>query len=397
MSLKERILRESASLLPDLIEARRYLHQHPELAYAEYETARYISRQLDIMGVEHRSGIAGTGIVGFIRGEGLEKGPTIGLRADMDALPITEAPGRSYRSLNEGAMHACGHDAHVAMLLGAARVLNGMRNEFSGTIMLIFQPGEEKAPGGARLMIESGIFDSFRPDIVIAQHVIPDLPSGTVGFHAGPYLASCDEIYITVIGRGGHAARTSEYTDQIYITSELVMALKDTIDNEGRNKAPYVMGIGRITGLGATNVIPDTVDLAGTFRTFDEEWRRCAKEIIRRTADGIAAKRCVSITVKIVEGYPVLVNDEKLTQAAEGLALSLLGEEKVTTVPSRMSSEDFSFFAEKFPSFMYRLGITREGEGIRQAHTPDFDIDEKAMSTGTAVMSWLALNLIKQG
>jgi amidohydrolase len=285
----------------------------------------------------------------------------------------------------------------MAMLLGAARILSGMRNEFSGTIMPVFQPGEEKAPGGARLMIESGIFDSFRPDVFVAQHVIPDLPSGTIGFHAGPYLASCDEIYITVTGRGGHAARTSEYTDQIYIASELVMALKDTIDEEGKNKAPYVLGIGRITGLGATNVIPGTVDIAGTFRTFDEDWRTRAKGIICRTADSISAKRGVTITVNIVEGYPVLVNDETLTPMAENLAVLLLGREKVTTVPSRMSSEDFSFFAEKFPSFMYRLGVTREGEKIRQAHTPDFDIDENAMSTGTAVMTWLALNLITQG
>lgn len=394
MPLKEHVLREAELLLPDLVEIRRHIHRHPELAFAEYETAAYISRHLDIMGIKHHTGIAGTGIVGFIRGETPGKGLTVGLRADMDALPLKEAPGTPYRSINVGIMHACGHDAHVAMLLGTAGILNGMRDAFAGTVLLVFQPGEEKAPGGARLMIESGIFDNYEPDIFIAQHVIPDLPSGKIGFHAGSYMASCDEIYITITGQGGHAARPSEYTDQVYIASKLVITLKDYINEISKNKKPTVLGLGRIEAPGATNVIPATVDISGTLRTFDEEWRNRAKKIIHNIASDVASENGVDIKVNIVEGYPVLVNNEALTHKATGLTVALIGKNRVCDMPVRMSSEDFSFFAENYPSCMFRLGITRQGEKVRQAHTSGFDIDEPAMATGTAVMSWLALNLM---
>jgi amidohydrolase len=395
MILRENILRAAEALLPEIVEIRRHLHQYPELSYAEYETAAFISRKLDAIGIEHRTGIAGTGIVGFIRGEADGSGMTVGLRADMDALPVTETGGSEYRSRNEGVMHACGHDAHMAMLLGAADIIKNMRKEFAGTVLLVFQPGEEKAPGGAKMMIGTGIFRNYAPDMFIAQHVLADIPSGTVGFHAGPYLASCDEIYITVAGKGGHAARPSQYTDQIYIASELVISLKDTVAEKSKGRAATVLGIGKITGMGATNVIPDKVEIAGTFRTFDERWREEARDIIRNTASEIARKRGVSIDVNIVEGYPVLVNNEELTNRAYELSRQLLGEERVKEVPDRMSSEDFSFFAEKFPSFLYRLGITPEGEKMRPAHTPLFDLDESSMATGTATLVWLALNLIK--
>lgn len=395
MLLREHILREAESLLPEIVEIRRHIHQHPELSYAEYETAAFISSKLDTMGIEHRTGIAGTGIVGFIRGEAAGRGLTIGLRADMDALPISEAGASEYHSRNEGVMHACGHDAHVAMLIGAAGIIKSLRKEFAGTVLLVFQPGEEKAPGGARMMIETGIFRNFNPDMFIAQHILPDMQSGTVGFHAGPYLASCDEIYITVAGRGGHAAQPSQYTDQIYIASELVISLKDTVAEKSKGQAATILGIGKITGMGATNVIPEKVEIACTFRTFDERWRKEAKEIIRKTASEIARKRGVSIDVNIVEGYPVLVNNEPLTNRAGELSRQLLGDAKVKEVPDRMSSEDFSFFAEKYPSFLFRLGITPDGEKMRPAHTPYFDLDESSMATGTATMAWLALNLIK--
>lgn len=395
MLLREQILREAENLLPEIVEIRRHVHRHPELSYAEHETAAFISSKLDVMGIEHRSGIAGTGIVGFIRGEGAGRGLTIGLRADMDALPISEAGESEYRSRNEGVMHACGHDAHIAMLLGSASIIRNLRKEFAGTVLLVFQPGEEKAPGGARMMIETGIFGNYDPDMFIAQHVLPDLPSGTVGFHAGPYLASCDEIYITVAGKGGHAAQPSQYTDQIYIASELVIRLKDTVAEKSKGQAATILAVGKITGMGATNVIPEKVEIACTFRTFDERWRQEAKEIIRNTASEIAGKRGVRIDVNIVEGYPVLVNDEALTERAGELSRQLLGEERVKEVPGRMSSEDFSFFAEKYPSFLFRLGITPDGEKMRPAHTPFFDLDESSMATGTATMAWLALNLIK--
>lgn len=394
MLLKDKITGKAGALLPELIEIRRHIHRHPELSYAEHETAAYIAGRLGALGIEYRSGVAGTGIVGFIRGEAPGRGLTVGLRADMDALPLTEATGAEYSSGNNGVMHACGHDAHVAMLLGAGEILNSMRSTFAGTVILVFQPGEEKAPGGARLMLETGIFDSFNPDIFIAQHLLPDLPAATVGFHPGPYMASCDEIYITVKGKGGHAAQPSQYTDQIYIASELVVALKERVARAGSKEAPTVLGIGRITGMGATNVIPETVEIAGTFRTFDEKWRKAAAGLIRETTREIASLRGVEIIVDIVEGYPVLVNDEKLTRRAMELSRTLLGTERVKELPVRMSSEDFSFFATRYPSFLYRVGITPDGEEMKKLHTSAFDIDESSMVTGTATMAWLTLSLI---
>ncbi len=390
------ILNEAEALLPEIVRIRRHIHQHPELSYEEHSTAAMISEELTAMGIEHIRQVAGTGIIGIIRGEASGRGLTAGLRADMDALPVMENEGPEYISRNNGVMHACGHDAHVAMLLGAAKIILGRRTEFAGTVVLVFQPGEEKAPGGAKLITQSGILDRFKPDIFIAQHVAPELESGVLGFCPGPAMASCDEIYITVTGKGGHAARPSEYTDQIRIAAELVIALKDAITTASAVKAPSVLGIGRITGLGATNVIPEKVEIAGTFRTFSEEWRREAKKMIRDTAAGLASEKGVSIDVNIIEGYPVLVNNEPLTARAASLSETLLGSEKITGIPARMGSEDFSFFAERYPSLLYRLGVTRKGDTVRQLHTPAFDLDELAMTTGTATLAWLALNLISE-
>jgi amidohydrolase len=391
---KNLILRSAESILPEVIRIRRHLHMHPELSYKENATSAFIRNYLDNLGIEHISGVADTGIVGIIRGTHSGKGLTIGLRADMDALPVTETEGREYGSMNKGVMHACGHDSHVAMLLGVATILNGRKGEFAGTILLIFQPGEEKAPGGAKLMIETGVFDSFKPDLFIAQHVLPDLPSGTIGYRGGPYMASCDEIYITVKGKGGHAAQPSTYTDQIYIASDLVITLKDTINKAAEEKSPTVFAIGNISGAGATNVIPETVELAGTFRTFDETWRNAAKEKIRGVADDIAKKYDIEVIVNIVEGYPVLINDEKITRKAFELSTELFGKERVQEMPTRMGSEDFSFFSVKYPSMLFRLGITPKGLPAQRLHTSTFDIDESAMKSGIANMLWLALKML---
>jgi amidohydrolase len=391
---KSLILRSAESILPEVIRIRRHLHMHPELSYKENATSSFIRNYLDNLGIEHISGVADTGIVGIIRGTHSGKGLTIGLRADMDALPVTETEGREYGSRNKGVMHACGHDSHVAMLLGVATILNSRKGDFAGTILLIFQPGEEKAPGGAKLMIETGVFDSFKPDLFIAQHVLPDLLSGTIGYRGGPYMASCDEIYITVKGKGGHAAQPSTYTDQIYIASDLVMTLKDTINKAAEGMSPTVFAIGNISGAGATNVIPETVELAGTFRTFDETWRNEAKEKIRGVADDLAKEYDIEIIVNIVEGYPVLINDEKITRKAFELSTELFGKERVQEMPTRMGSEDFSFFSVKYPSMLFRLGITPKGSPAQRLHTSTFDIDEKAMASGIANMLWLAFKML---
>jgi len=394
MFTRTQILREAESILPEIIKVRRYLHQHPELSYAENNTAGYIIERLREQDIEHMTGIAGTGIIGIIDGKAAGKGLTVGLRADMDALPLTEDTETGYQSLSEGVMHACGHDAHMAMLLGAAMIIKRMREEFAGKVLLVFQPGEEKAPGGAKLITDSGILDLLRPDIFIAQHVAPELPSGTAGFREGPAMASCDEIYITVTGRGGHAAKPSEHTDQIRIASELVLALKDTVETAAAEQTPALLGIGRITGMGTTNVIPEKVEIEGTLRTFDEKWRREIKKMIHQVAEDLAARRGVTIEMNIVEGYPVLVNNPRLTRQASELCQTLLGTEMVKEIDSRMGSEDFSFYAEKYPAFLYRLGVTPKGNEIRQLHTSVFDLDESAMATGAAIMAWLTLNMI---
>ena len=393
--LKEIILETSASLLDELSGLRRHFHMNPELSFEEFETAGFIGSKLDESGISYRKGITGTGIIAEIKGS-LEGDKVIALRAEMDALPVCEKNQVPYASKTEGRMHACGHDAHMAMLLVTAKILNSMQDKFGGTILLIFQPGEELSPGGARLMIESGALDNPAPDIVIAQHVLPELAIGKVGYKAGMYMASSDEIYITVKGTGGHAALPHNVTDQIYIASRLVVRIKDTITSlQAGNMIPTVLGIGKIRGDGATNVIPDKVEIAGTFRTFDEGWRKEAKDIIGRIAKEIADEHGVQIDVRFAEGYPVLENDKDLTGKAVLLSKDLLGGDNVEKFDLRMSSDDFAFFASAFPSVYYRVGVSRKGEKTRMLHSPDFDIDEQGMVTGVANMIWLAMNFLK--
>jgi amidohydrolase len=396
-NLKKLILSKAEDLRNETIDLRRHFHMYPELSYKEFETALFICEYLEKHNIPFKKEIAGTGIVGTITGK---KAGTrvVGLRADMDALPVTESNNAVYTSLNEGKMHACGHDAHMAMLLGTARLLNNLKNHFGGTILLIFQPGEEKAPGGASLMIASGVFDDPKPDIVLGQHVLPELESGKVGYKAGRYMASCDEIYITVKGTGGHAALPKLTTDQIYIASNLIIRLKERILKEqAKNNIPTVLGIGRISGEGATNVIPEKVEIAGTFRTFDENWRAEAKKIITDISEVTAKEFKVKIEVNIVTGYPVLINNEELTGQAIRLSSDLLGKDKVEMFDIRMGSEDFSFFAEVFPAVYFRVGIRKKGKKIRMLHSPGFDIDEEGLKTGVANMSWLAVNFLSSG
>jgi amidohydrolase len=396
-NIKELILSKADNLSNEIIDLRRHFHMYPELSYEESGTASFICEYLEKYNIPFKKGIAGTGIVGTIIGK---KAGTrvVGLRADMDALPVVESNNSVYTSLNRGKMHACGHDAHMAMLLGSARLLDNLKDHFGGTILLIFQPGEEKAPGGASLMIASGVFDNPRPDVVLGQHVLPELESGKVGYKAGRYMASCDEIYITVKGTGGHAALPKLTTDQIYIASNLIIRLKESIIKEQAiNNIPTVLGIGKISGEGATNVIPEKVEIAGTFRTFDETWRSDAKKIITDISEATAREFKVKIEVKIVKGYPVLINDEELTESAIRLSSDLLGKDNVELFDIRMGSEDFSFFAEVFPAVYFRVGIRKKGEKPGMLHSPGFDIDEEGMKTGAANMSWLAINFLSSG
>lgn len=391
--LKEYILDRSEELKDELIRIRRYIHMNPELSFEEQNTALFICEYLDKIGIRYRNKVAGTGIIGEISG-GLKSNRVIGLRAEMDALPVTEKTFSSYLSRIPGKMHACGHDAHIAMLLGVARLLSSMQARFGGTILLIFQPGEELAPGGAKSMIESGAFNDPKPGIVLAQHVLPDLTTGKVGYKSGRYMASSDEIYITIIGKGGHAALPGSTTDQLYIASSLIKRLKDAISAKQVNNIPTVLGFGRIIADGATNVIPDKVEIAGTFRTFDEKWRSEAKNLIRDISSDTAKEFHVTVDLKIVDGYPVLFNNEKLTDAAVKLSSELLGKNNVELFDIRMSSDDFSYFSREFPSLYFRTGIKKSGEEMKKLHSSEFDIDEEGMVTGVANLSWLVINFL---
>ncbi len=393
-NIKDIILSGSGGIKAEIIRLRRHFHMNPELSFEEFETSAFICSFLEENGISYRKN-TGTGIIGEINGS-LPGGRIIALRAEMDALSVNERNETPYKSLKPGRMHACGHDAHLAMLMGSARLLNGLRDKFAGTILLIFQPGEELAPGGARLMIESGAFNNPRPEIILAQHVLPELETGKVGYKAGKYMASSDEIYLSVIGKGGHAALPGASTDQILIASRLIVALKETIAaKQKENNIPTVLGIGHIRGDGATNVIPEKVEIAGTFRTFDEKWRKEAKQIIRKVSGDVAKESGVTIVVRIVDGYPVLINDEKLTSRAISLSGELLGKENVETFQTRMSSEDFAFFTESFPSLYLRAGIRKSGTEMKNLHSPDFDIDEEGLVTGVANMCWLAVNFLR--
>ena len=392
--IKEIILEKSAELKEEVISLRRHFHRNPELSFEETETSQFICNWFVKNGISFRKGIAGSGIIGTIKGNG-NGSKIIALRAEMDALPITERNKTEYSSLNSGKMHACGHDAHMAMLLGTTKLLDSIRNQFGGTVLLIFQPGEEKSPGGARLVIESGELNNPKPDIVITQHILPELETGKVGYKAGRYMASCDEIYITVTGKGGHAALPGLTTDQIYIASNLVIRLKNgMLAQQAKNKIPTVLGIGRISGEGATNIIPENVFIAGTFRTFDEKWRTEGLALIRSLSAETAKEFGVVIDVNIAEGYPVLFNDENLTSKAIEFSEVLLGKDKIETIDFRMSSDDFSFYSALAPSLYYRIGIRKKDTEMLKLHTSDFDIDEDGLETGVANLSWLVYNFL---
>lgn len=394
--IRETILDLSSQVNPEVIRLRRHFHRYPELSYQEFLTSAHIARWLKNKGIPFLENIAGTGIIATIKGR-MAGSRIIAVRAEMDALPVTEQNITAYESVNPGRMHACGHDAHLAMLMGTADLMNSISDRFGGTILLIFQPGEEKNPGGARMVIESGAFEEIRPDMFIGQHILPELETGRTGYKSGSYMASCDEIYITVKGSGGHAALPGLTTDQVYIASKLIVRLKDTMaQKQAENKIPTVLGIGKIIGEGATNVIPEKIEIAGTFRTFNEKWRAEAQELIKSVAADVAKENGVSINVNITEGYPVLVNDESLTAKAISFSSQLLGTENVEIYSAtRMSSDDFSFYSSIAPSLYFRIGIRKKGAEPKKLHTAGFDIDEDGLKTGVANMCWLLYNFLK--
>jgi len=390
MQLKEKIKSLAQEYHQEIIAVRRHLHAHPELSFQEYETSVYVAEMLKKLDIPYQEKVADTGVVAII--EGKKPGKTVALRADMDALPISEANDVPYKSTNPGVMHACGHDVHTSSLLGVAKILKQIKDDISGTVKLIFQPGEEKAPGGAAKMIAEGVLENPSPGSILGQHVMPFIPVGKVGFKEGVYMASADEIYITVKGKGGHGAMPNHNIDPILIASHLIVALQQIVSRQAPPRIPTVLSFGHIIGQGATNVIPDQVYIEGTFRTLDEEWRFEAHERLKKIAVGMVESMGGKVDVNIVRGYPYLYNSPELTARARRYAEEYLGKENVVDLETWMAAEDFSYYSQVKDACFYRLGTRNEEKGIiSSVHTPTFDIDEEALKIGMGLMSWLAL------
>jgi amidohydrolase len=386
--LKSYIVQRSEFLYDKIKNYRRHLHRYPELSFNEFETMKFISNKLTDIGIEHKVNIAGTGIVGLIKNKNYSiDNEIVALRADMDALPISEENELEYKSINNGVMHACGHDFHMAALLGAAEILNEIKEKLPFSVKLIFQPGEEKNPGGASLMINENVLNYPKVNKIYALHVYPDLPAGVVGFRKGIYMASSDEIYITINGKGGHAALPHKCIDPIIIGAELLSNLQTIVSRKCDPKIPSVLSFGHFEAIGATNVIPSKAILKGTFRTMNELWRKEALELIKINANSIAEANNAKIDVVISSGYPFLKNDEKLTDELTKKAIQLIGIENVKELDLRMTSEDFAFYAQKIPACFFRVGVKKNDNSTQYGvHNSRFDVDENALKTAMQIM-----------
>lgn len=395
--IRKKIKELSGQFFLEMVEVRRKIHSNPELSFQEYETSALISDFLRTHGIDCITGIAKTGVVGIISGKNPGK-RIVALRADMDALPVTEMNEVEYKSKNEGKMHACGHDVHIASLLGTAKILQTLKNEFEGTVKLIFQPSEERYPGGAKVMIDEGVLDLPKPDAIFGQHVYQDLNAGIIGMKSGMYMASTDEIFITVRGKGGHAATPHKNIDPVLIAAHLIVALQQIASRNANPAIPTVLSFGKVIADGQTNVIPDEVKLAGIMRTFDEGWRSEMKTKITSLAKTLALSMGGSSVVFIDEGYPVLVNNKELTLNAMKYASEYLGEDNVKELEMRTTSEDFAYFAQKIPGCFYRLGIRNEAKGFTSnLHSATFDVDESSIETGMGLMAWMAVRELENG
>jgi amidohydrolase len=392
--LLDRVKSLAAKNFETVLTYRRYIHERPELSYQENNTANYISTILEQFDIPYTR-MANTGVIGIINGN--KPGKTIALRADIDALPIEEKNDIPYKSKNKGVMHACGHDVHASSLLGTAKILKELSTEWNGTIKLIFQPGEEKLPGGASILIKEGVMENPAPSSIFAQHVFPSLETGKVGFAAGNYMAACDEIYLTVKGKGGHAALTKSTINPLLITSEILLKLQSTFMDNSTTASPLVLAFGKMNANGATNIIPGEVILEGTFRTMDEDIRKEGQKTITEIISSTAQKWGGDYDLRIEKGYPVLLNDEELTKRARTSAEEYMGKQNVVTLEPRMTSEDFAYYSRLKPCCFYRLGTGNILKGTTDGlHTPTFNVDEKALETSIGLMAWIAIKELEE-
>lgn len=390
MITKEQIQELAGNIFEEIVGYRRHLHANPELSFKEFETAAFIKEKLQQWGIPFES-MANTGVVGLITGD-LPSEQVIALRGDIDALPIVEANDKPYISKNHGVMHACGHDVHTSSLLGAAYILNHLKADFGGTIKLIFQPAEEVLPGGASIMIAEGVLENPKPQHIIGQHVMPLIDAGKVGFRSGIYMASTDELYVTVRGKGGHGAQPQQNIDPVLISAHMIVALQQIVSRNADPRLPTVLSFGKVTANGATNIIPNEVKLEGTFRTLNEEWRAEAKRLMKKMAEGIAESMGGSCDFDIHNGYPFLINEEKLTASARGFAVDYLGAENVVDLDIWMAAEDFAYYSQVTDACFYRLGTGNAAKDTKYSvHHPNFDVDEDALKISTGLMAYIAL------
>ncbi|MEN9381489.1 MAG: hypothetical protein RI940_370 [Bacteroidota bacterium] len=390
--LLEKIKTLAAAGQTENIAIRRHLHAHPELSYQEFETCKFVQAQLTKIGIPF-SVIATTGVLGIIEGKNPSK-RVIALRADMDALPILEENDVDYKSKNDGVMHACGHDVHTTILLGAAKILWELRNEFEGTVKLLFQPGEEKNPGGASYMIRDGALQNPTPQGIIGLHVHPGLPYGKLSFRKGRVMASADELYVSIKSSGGHAATPHQTVDTVLVAAQLITSLQTIISRNRNPQNPSVLSICSIHGGNTTNVIPSEVKLMGTFRAMDEVWRFKAHELMLQQAKGLAIATGAEIDFKVDVGYPTVDNEPMITEAAWKLADQYIGADNVEETELRMGAEDFGYYSQVIPGCFFRLGVRNESkDAIHNVHTPVFKVDEDAIAHGVGMMAWLGVSL----
>jgi amidohydrolase len=387
----EKIKKLSEKYFSETQSYRHHLHANPELSFQEFETSAYIQEQLRAMGIPFVVK-AETGIVAHIEGNNSTK-KVVALRADIDALPIQETNDVPYKSKKAGVMHACGHDVHTSSLLSAVKILNETKTDWEGTIKAIFQPAEEKLPGGASIMIKEGALENPKASSIIGQHVMPLIESGKVGFRSGKYMASTDELYIKVIGKGGHGAMPQFNIDPVLIASHMIVALQQVVSRNADPKMPSVLSFGKVIANGATNVIPNEVYIEGTFRTLDEDWRAKAHDHIRNIASGLVESMGGKLELEIRKGYPFLINDERLTSLAKNAAIEYLGAENVIDLDIWMAAEDFAYYSQVMPASFYRLGTGNKAKGITASvHTPNFNIDEESLRIAPGLMAWIAIN-----